>query len=423
MSSQSANLRSRHGFTLLELLTVIAVIATLTSITLLVMNGITDNALREATKTTVQKINGLLQQRIESFDRAFKNKRREAAIRNVRVVLENEISGAIGAPVSLEDESAVGILAKKYEFRFQFPQRVQDRIDAKLYVPEFDNVIYRDPSENVAPGLPTSLYENIAFPVARTQLITETGGNPSPSEVNVRVNANWANHDRSTESAELLYFALLRSENFGSSVASADQFSSTEITDTDNDGLPEFVDAWGNPLQFYRWPTRLVDPDSPFPFQPVWSEQNDLTETREVTSDERRVASHLLKGLPPAPGTVSEVTQREYLLVDPDDPIGLLYTFLENPVYSNMGVNLVNYINEDSFHTVDTYHTPLIVSAGVDGITGLYEPWRTDTGIYGTLAQPDGTNFDSGIILPAPEVEDAMLDNITNRRRRAGGRR
>ena len=418
MSSQSANLRSRHGFTLLELLTVIAVIATLTSITLLVMNGITDNALREATKTTVQKINGLLQQRVESFDRAFKNERREAAIRNVRVVLETAIVQATGAPVSLEDESAVGILAKKHEFRFQFPQRVQDRLNA----PNLRDPMATGPGLN-ADGLPTSLYENIAFPVARTQLITETGENPSVAEVNARVNANWENHDRNTESAELLYFALLRSENFGSSVASADQFSSTEITDTDNDGLPEFVDAWGNPLQFYRWPTRLVDPDSPFPFGPVLFGQNDPTDTRQVTSDERRVASHLLKGLPPSPGTISGVTQREYLLVDPDDPIGLLYTFLENPRYSNMGVTLVDYINEDSFHTVDTYHTPLIVSAGVDGITGLYEPWRTDPGIYGTLAQPDGTNFVSGTTLPASEVEDAMLDNITNRNRRAGGRR
>jgi hypothetical protein len=26
------------------------------------------------------------------------------------------------------------------------------------------------------------------------------------------------------------------------------------VQDTDGDGLPEFVDAWGEPLQFYRWP-------------------------------------------------------------------------------------------------------------------------------------------------------------------------
>ncbi len=33
-----------------------------------------------------------------------------------------------------------------------------------------------------------------------------------------------------------------------------DDFTSKEVQDTDGDGLMEFVDAWGEPLQFYRWP-------------------------------------------------------------------------------------------------------------------------------------------------------------------------
>ena len=38
------------------------------------------------------------------------------------------------------------------------------------------------------------------------------------------------------------------------SVFSPDDFSDREVKDTDGDGLPEFVDAWGQPLQFFRWP-------------------------------------------------------------------------------------------------------------------------------------------------------------------------
>lgn len=418
MSPQPATLRSRRGFTLLELLIVIAVIGTLMSLTILVMNGMTDRALREATKATIQKINGLLQQRIESFDRAFRNERREVAIQNVRDVLEPVIAAAKGAPHSLEDEPAVAILAKKLEFRFQFPQRVEDRLGAPNG---------RDPQAAgtglTAVDLPQSLYERIAFPVARTQLIEETGGTPTEADINARVNENWARHDRDTESAELLYFALIRSESFGATVSGIDQFSGSEVADTDNDGLPEFIDAWGNPLRFYRWPTRLVDPNAPVPFDPVLSDPNDATDTRVITGDERRVAGILLKGLPPAPGTIGSALQREYLLVDPDDPVGILYTFLENPQYVNLGVDLQDYINEDFFHTIDTFHTPLIVSAGVDGNLGLYEPWRNEVGILGILAQPDGTNFDSGSTVPTQTVEDAMLDNVTNRNRRAGGQR
>ena len=33
-----------------------------------------------------------------------------------------------------------------------------------------------------------------------------------------------------------------------------DDFTDREVQDTDHDGLPEFVDAWGQPLQFFRWP-------------------------------------------------------------------------------------------------------------------------------------------------------------------------
>ncbi|MCH2201939.1 MAG: type II secretion system GspH family protein [Fuerstiella sp.] len=415
MSPKSAKLGLRHGFTLIELLIVIAVIGMLMSLTIVVMNGISDRAMRAATKATVQKINGLLQQRIEAFDRAFTDDRREDAIQHVRDILEPEIILAKGAPHSLENESATSVLAKKLEFRFQFPQRVQDRLDAP------NN---RDPQATgaglTATNLPTSLYEVIAFPVARTQLIEKTGGTPTVAQVNAQVNVNWAKHDRDTESAELLYFALVRSESFGATVSGADQFSASEISDTDNDGLPEFVDAWGNPLRFYRWPTRLVDHNPPVPFNPILSNLADGTDGRVITADERRVAGVLLKGLPPAPGTISGTQQREHLLVDPDDPIGLLYTFLENPQYIAMGIDLQDYINEDTFHTIDTYHTPLIVSAGADENLGLYEPWFTDTGIFGTLAQP------VGVVLPAVPVyplagEDAMLDNVTNRSRRAGG--
>jgi hypothetical protein len=148
----------------------------------------------------------------------------------------------------------------------------------------------------------------------------------------------------------------------------------------------------------------------------------DTTDTRQITANERRVAGILLKGLPPAPEAFSGVPRREFLLVDPDDPVGLLYRFLEDPQLKGYGVTLENYINEDTFHTIDTFHTPLIVSAGGDGVTGLYEPWRTETGILGILAQPAGTNFPASTI-PTQAVEDAMQDNVTNRNRRAGGQR
>jgi hypothetical protein len=52
----------------------------------------------------------------------------------------------------------------------------------------------------------------------------------------------------------MLYAILVEGQGPLGSVFSRDEFTDKEVQDTDGDGLPEFVDAWGNPLQFFRWP-------------------------------------------------------------------------------------------------------------------------------------------------------------------------
>ena len=66
--------------------------------------------------------------------------------------------------------------------------------------------------------------------------------------------ANLTNHKHTTARSEMLYALLVEGRGPLGSVFSPDDFSTKEVQDTDSDGLPEFVDAWGQPLQFYRWP-------------------------------------------------------------------------------------------------------------------------------------------------------------------------
>jgi prepilin-type N-terminal cleavage/methylation domain-containing protein len=63
-----------------------------------------------------------------------------------------------------------------------------------------------------------------------------------------------ANHTHVTARAEVLYAILVEGIGPWGSVFSRDDFNDREVKDTDGDGLPEFVDAWGQPLQFFRWP-------------------------------------------------------------------------------------------------------------------------------------------------------------------------
>jgi prepilin-type N-terminal cleavage/methylation domain-containing protein len=83
----------------------------------------------------------------------------------------------------------------------------------------------------------------------------ETG--MSAAEINA-IHARLANHTHKTARAEALYALLVGGLGPLGSVFTPEEFSPTEVGDTDGDGLPEFIDAWGEPLQFYRWPIHHV---------------------------------------------------------------------------------------------------------------------------------------------------------------------
>ncbi len=75
------------------------------------------------------------------------------------------------------------------------------------------------------------------------------------------IRAHLASHDPKTARAEMLYAVLVEGQGALGSVFSSDSFTDREVRDTDGDGLPEFVDAWGEPIQFFRWPTYYIDSD------------------------------------------------------------------------------------------------------------------------------------------------------------------
>lgn len=406
----------RRGFTLLELLIVISIIAILMGLSLSVMFGLTEQAEVEATVVTVRKVDGVLQQRIDAFQRAFKGNRLEAAKNIVRAKLaQQQIFG-------VRDE-VLEVLARKRAFRYEFPQRMVER-----YVEEHPLNSDNNPTPTPqVPGMADSVYAAIAAPYARQQLESEGVSGPSAAAIAQRAALNWTRHDPSTESAELLYFALTASTSYGVGAVDSDRFTTREVVDTDEDGLPEFVDAWGNPLRYYRWPTRLIDSNPPVPFQPDLSDPNDVTDRRLIAGLERETANLLFRGLSPPPVALPNgVTPRDLLLTDPDDPVGRLYSEMERLNGANGNPLLATEFNEANYHTPETYHTPLVVSAGPDGDLGLLEPVVTDpsTNTFGNLASIPDMNNDT--LFTSDDhllVRDQLVDNITNRNRRAGGRR
>ncbi len=421
MYRQQHNKMKRNGFTLLELLIVVAIIGTLMSLSVVVMYGFVNQAEEEATSATIQKINRMLEERIEAFDRAFKGTRKDVAIRDMRALLADpDLNGDQADGIFGVKDAVVEILAKKALFRLEFPQRLEERL------------AFEKTGAPLVSGLPNSMYLAICAPAARARLgLADTVALNDPAIV-AEVAARFALGASSpeTESSELLYFALLKSGSYGAAAVDSDRFTENEVRDTDGDGLPEFIDAWGQPLRYYRWPTRLIDTDPPVPFQPDLTLPDDPTDValdldndgnidlgiggRLITKQERDIANLLLKGLPPAPSIMpNNALPRDLLLIDPDDPVGRLYAELEHLNGTNGKPTLALEFNEAKYHTPDTFHAPLVVSAGPDGVLGLYEPH--DTGNFGNLAAYNST-------LTLSQMIDAISDNITSRNKLSGGR-
>jgi prepilin-type N-terminal cleavage/methylation domain-containing protein len=101
-----------------------------------------------------------------------------------------------------------------------------------------------DGRDNNGNGLVDELLEGTTDP---------TTGSVDPVR-QAKIAQNLANHQHNTARSEMLYALLVEGLSPLGSFLDRDEFTDREVQDTDDDGMPEFVDAWGKPLQFYRWP-------------------------------------------------------------------------------------------------------------------------------------------------------------------------
>ncbi len=407
---RAARSRARRGFSLIEILVVIGLIAFLTAAIVAVVPRVTHAARVAATRATIKKVDEMLNDRINGF-RRWINKQNQLAGNSTTnppsYVTNSPYASMFGAnPVQTK------ALAIKYAFKTYFPQ------------------LFSEFSTPVQPG---------------------------------------ATHTQVTESSESLYLFLTTGPLFDTEPPSAADLRAIETADTDNDGLLEIVDAWGHPLRFYRWPTRLVRPngypgtsagpppvpptgfEDQFPLSPAtilmggaaprnqlqsWQKNTvyplGATVLPTVTNTTQQVTPFSLmyrcvgttgsgetSGTEPTwpaivgstivdanSGTSSVTWQAllDPLSVDPDDPIGLITTGLVSEPYE----------------TPNTWNTPLIVSTATDldngdpkqtgFMFGLYEPY--DTANHGNLAQPQPPQM--GAKDPTNYWRDALYTLITN---------
>lgn len=400
---QLSGRRSPRGFTLVELLIVISIAAFLVATLGVTVANYLENAREQQTVATLRKIEGLIAERIKGLERAYKRPDFTTFVTKLQKKLqEGDVNQGIPVMPGFSRE-ATEMLARKMFARMLFPQTLSEGIPFSSEDINVNNALDTGEDKNGNGSL--DYYLTILDRIRADQ----------------SVSFNLANHtasldSRRTESSELLYYALNNMEIFGIPPV-ATEFRDTEVRDTDDDGLLEFIDGWGRPLRFYRSPTRLIKPygilgpdgvaggsgdDDGDGVADNFTEINFVAQSGPsddllVHSEWRTFAGLLIAGLPRAPyqsGSGGVLVNYDQLNQDPDDPYGLLLSEFRRLSITNSYIVPQALVATElspgsapgwppsnpiwSFPTFDVYHKPLVVSAGPDGELGILEPFPTE---------------------------------------------
>jgi hypothetical protein len=236
----------------------------------------------------------------------------------------------------------------------------------------------------------------------------------------------------------VLYAILVEGQGPLGTTFRPDDFTDKEVRDTDHDGLPEFVDAWGQPLQFYRWPIlfhsdvqrgQQVTVTSQSPPQVTFGlPYNTVFETREqdpLDANQQLVAPTWWNVRPGC----AFFEQYFHTLHEPTSPTG---TNNVNLWDRSTSTNLFTLYPRRAFYTKF-----LIASAGPDAQSGIYQAFTTTTqptvnaaNIALLIQESYACQFDPSVITSAGNAVTSQLsvdlqnqgqDDITNHNLMAPG--
>jgi prepilin-type N-terminal cleavage/methylation domain-containing protein len=219
--------QSRLGVTLIELLIAIAIIATLSAMFLGASRAAMESSRASRTKTTILKLHTLLMEQWASYETR-------------RVDLDQEIvkqvNLAFGSnPQQLGNAMAdIRVLALRELMKFEMPDRWSD-IDLDLNFGLKPNTS-RDAAAILLENVPT---------ITRSYFRRYKKAFDAFGEDKVYDN----------QGAETLYMTIMLMTGDGEART---MFAAQDIGDVDEDGLPEFLDGWGRPINYVRWAPGFV---------------------------------------------------------------------------------------------------------------------------------------------------------------------
>lgn len=333
----------RRGVTLIELLITMAIMAIISAAILGTASSAMEAARRDRTRVLITKISNLITERLASY---------ETRRADVHPDIENALNAWVAAAPAAEfaaRNAARGLmmadarlLAVRELMKKEMPDRVEDIQHAPLMLQD------------------------------------------SPSAAKTYFRRYTAAQGDANDSAECLYMTVMNVTGDGEART---LFAKQDIGDTDEDGAREFIDGWGQPISWIRWPAGVVSdlqpllPPSASNPQPTRADHDPLDQFR--------------RDLPTITGPAPTLY-----------PPSLKATYEAN--IRNRLTSTAPIAQKQAFRMV-----PLIYSAGTDGSSAMKRPKPGEV-----VAKPLDPYLlaDDGLQAGAPDptAEGSVKDNITN---------